>query len=99
MAAAGGGDQMINRSLAESLDALYAGRDSDSGIRDPELLQSCMNELNAQAEALNKLKPTTMNFLDIAWGLAVTLYGEEPYGAEDRLGFIDWLCEEAGFDR
>lgn len=89
---------MINRTLAESLDALYAGRDSDSGIRDPELLDSCVQELNAKADEMAKARPHSLVFLDIAWDLSVELYGQEPYDAQDRLSFIDWLCEEAGWD-
>lgn len=90
---------MLSRTLADSLDALYAGRDSDSGIRDPELLDSCIKDLKDQAAVLDLEHPSRMNFLDLAWDLSVELYGQEPYTAEDRLHFIDWLCEEAGWDR
>lgn len=90
---------MMIRTLAERLDALFAGRDSDSGIRDPELLQSCVQELKYQALQADKIHPSRLTFLDIAWGLSVQLYGHEPYSAEDRLTFIDWICEECGWDR
>jgi hypothetical protein len=91
---------MISRTLAENLDALYAGRDSDSGIRDPELLASCVKELKTRADRLAEAHPHSLVHLDIAWDLAVELYGNERgYDAEQRLNFIDWILEEADWDR
>lgn len=87
---------MITRSLAENLDVLFAGRDTDSGIRDPELLQSCIETLKDQADELAKAHPHRLTFLDVVWDLAVELYGSAPYSAEDRLTFIRWLRVEAG---
>jgi hypothetical protein len=87
---------IIARTLIENLDALFAGIDSDSGIRDPLLLESCIQELKLWAEQLNKIDHHRISFLDIVWDIAVELYGDNPYTAEDRLEFIDWLTEEAG---
>lgn len=79
---------MKQRTFAEALDALYAGIDSDSGIRDHELWEDCVAELEQIGFP---------EVLDILWDISVELYSNDKgYTAEDRLEFIQHWRDEIG---
>lgn len=81
---------MPPRTLTASLFALYAGEDSDFGIRDPELLAECVNTLRAMDPSHLRETLTRAAREEFMTEYAIAL----GYGIEDVVSFDKWLNEQ-----